>query len=497
MSYTNKMIFLIYCAFFLFLDHPATRHCEKILTSMAKKRAASDGDGSRADNEDNNRKMSPNELREYNQQATETNSDTFDGIVDAVPDNNNNRNADETTIQMPEQGESNEFTFSQQSDLTDDHADEGCQSLSLSENFHSLGSNISIDECVKRWLNFNGLSALVLSRREMERRIIHHLDRAAATAERANEMVRESWNNGLGHIDPEAAIQHGINNADLSNRLIEHSLLQAVVDATHITIMLFDEKSGIRMKVFTPGPDSTPLSNSAAVGVMHLSCNITARRDDGSMADAEDEISLFSEEASVASMGAERADQMSMGSMKSIMSITDEKGEGDDSDDSNFSSDDGSSQSGSSHDSESEASMNINHIIQDITVPCRIPDEQLSAISDLHRVNIRIVDDVDGGLRITISGKPMDVEDASDCFKRNWEGKANMEHRVMTQTRGYSFNLLVHQLDSKFREGAGGWLGVERFWYEPGRDERDDNGNFRIPRVTNPNRYHLKVSNVL
>jgi hypothetical protein len=255
--------------------------------------------------------------------------------------------------------------------------------------------------------------------------------------------------------------------------------------------MLFDEKSGIRMKVFTPGPESTPLSNSAAVGVMHLSCDITARRDDGSMVDANDEMSLYSEEVSMASMEAEIVDQMSMGSRH------DEKeGDEDDSDDENFSSDDASRQSESSNDSESEASMTINHVIQDVTVPSRIPEADLSYISDLHRVNIRIVDDVDE-FRITISGQPIDVEEASDSFKRNWEGKANMEHRVMTQTRGCCFNLLVHKLDPKLREGAGGWPGVvEPFWNEPGRDEHD-NGNFRIPRVTNPNRYHLKVSNVL
>jgi hypothetical protein len=461
-----------------------------------------------ADNEEEDRKMTAAELRQHlqdtetnrnaasdgdelaandqDEQATETNSNSFDGFVNWLPDSNNNGNTDETTMQM-DQGGNNIFSFSQSSDMTDDHADEGFQPLTLSENFHFLGVDIPIDECVKRWLDFNGLSALVLARREMEDRIMHHLNQAAATAERANEMIRASWRDGLDQINPEAAIQHGINNADLSNsRLSEYSLLQAVADATHLTIMLFDEKSGIRMKVFTPGPESTPLSNSAAVGVMHLSCDITARRDDGSMVDANDEMSLFSEEASMASMEAEIADQMSMGSRH------DEKeGDEDDSDDGNFS-DDGSSQS-----SESEASMNINHVIQDITVPSRIPDKQLSAISNLHRVNIRIVDDVDGGLRITISGKQMDVEEVSDHFKRVYGGKANMEHRVMTQTRGYNFNLLVHKLDPKYGEGAGGWPGVKRFWNEPGRDELDDNGDFRIPRVTNPNRYHLRVSNVL
>lgn len=472
------------------------------------------GGGATADNEEEDRKMTAAELRQHlqdtetnrnaasdgdelaandqDEQATETNSNSFDGFVNWLPDSNNNGNTDETTMQM-DQGGNNIFSFSQSSDMTDDHADEGFQPFSLSENFHSLGSDIPIDECVKRWLNFNGLSALVLARREMEDRIMHHLNQAAATAERANEMIMASWRDGLDQINPEAAIQHGINNADLSNsRLSEYSLLQAVADATHLTIMLFDEKSGIRMKVFTPGPESTPLSNSAAVGVMHLSCDITARRDDGSMVDANDEMSLFSEEASMASMEAEIADQMSMGSRH------DEKeGDEDRSDDENFSSDDGSSQSESSHDSESEASMTINHVIQDITVPSRISEEDLSDISDLHRVNIRIVDDVDGGFRITISGQPIAVEEASDSFKRNWEGKANMEHRVMTQTRGYNFNLLVHKLDPKFGEGAGGWPGVKLFWYEPGRDERDDNGNFCIPRVTNPQRYHLKVSHVL
>lgn len=460
--------------------------------------------------EDDERKPSAAELAQLQLQeggSVEGTRMQFD--IGGLFDNSNLRgmNADETTLHMQPGEENRQYTFSQQSDMTEDSG--VYRSLNLDELFVTLVEG-GICECYEGWLNFCGASPI--SRQELQQRILANLGREQVTAETARNNIAASINHGYGQIHHDAAEEHGINNAALASRASDYSLLQAVADATHLTIMLFDKSSGIRLNVFTPGPDSSPpityedgsmlIHPTATLGAMHLSCDMTVRREDGTFRGADDDISVFTEEANsdAAEAEAER-DNMSIDSMGSMMSAIVGKDGEDDSDDSDFVSDEGSTgQAESSQSSESVTPIRINHVIQDVILPKSLSEDELRALSQhFHHANINYSDDDDGVFRVTISGQPMDVQDVSAHLHRCMGGKSAAQDRVETRTRN-DYTLLVHRLNPAFRENEGPWPELTRFWYEHGREDKDDAGNYLIPRVvgkTAQMRYSLTVSTIL